>query len=419
LEGFSHTLGGFMFRLTVISLIALVSLSAFAQENSVDGFNSRFNLVRNAEGKVTVIKLKRATRFFTIKPFIEQIKNDLLGQQAGLKNISEAQLDDMLIELGMNPYALNVEGGSQEAQNFKDSVLNVANIDVEAAFSELDQKDFWAEFQARLNEAMLFLDPSVVANLDDSRFFYRKAVTHRVVVWALEQAQKRFSNVPVLNIATFVIVRVHDMMLEQRHFAHNMLLHYFETVKETKLGMSKTEVDRAISSIYEYRIEATDIFGSNRANADWDNFGINTFFSNVRVGNATINGWKDPFSTLSFSEIKKLNFAFASVTNEGARKIYHLGHNAHMFSMKPSLAYDYSKPKKVKQLRSLLNIGGVALGFLKLPAFIKVNTDRFIKSIYVKQVRTEGALVGYFESTGDTAMMKSVYAQRSNLYIIE
>ena len=408
-----------MFRLTVISLIALVSLSAFAQENSVDGFNSRFNLVRNAEGKVTVIKLKRATRFFTIKPFIEQIKNDLLGQQAGLKNISEAELDDMLIELGMNPYALNVEGGSQEAQNFKDSVLNVANIDVEAAFSELDQKDFWAEFQARLNEAMLFLDPSVVANLDDSRFFYRKAVTHKVVVWALEQAQKRFSNVPVLNIATFVIVRVHDMMLEQRHFAHNMLLHYFETVKETKLGMSKTEVDRAISSIYEYRIEATDIFGSNRAAADWNNYGINTFFSSVRVGNATINGWKDPFSTLSFSEIKKLNYAFASVTNEGARKIYHLSHNAHMFSMKPSLAYDYSKPKRVKQLRSLLNIGGVALGFLKLPAFIKVNADRFIKSIYVKQVRTEGALVGYFESTGDTAMMKSVFAQRSNLYIIE
>ena len=408
-----------MFRLTVISLIALVSLSAFAQENSVDGFNSRFNLVRNAEGKVTVIKLKRATRFFTIKPFIEQIKNDLLGQQAGFKNISEAELDDMLIDLGMNPYALNVEGGSQEAQNFKDSVLNVANIDVEAAFSELDQKDFWAEFQARLNEAMLFLDPSVVANLDDSRFFYRKAVTHRVVVWALEQAQKRFSNVPVLNIATFVIVRVHDMMLEQRHFAHNMLLHYFETVKETKLGMSKTEVDRAISSIYEYRIEATDIFGSNRAAADWNNYGINTFYSSVRVGNATINGWKDPFSTLSFSEIKKLNYAFASVTNEGARKIYHLSHNAHMFSMKPSLAYDYSKPKRVKQLRSLLNIGGVALGFLKLPAFIKVNADRFIKSIYVKQVRTEGALVGYFESTGDTAMMKSVFAQRSNLYIIE
>ena len=85
-----------MFRLTVISLIALVSLSAFAQENSVDGFNSRFNLVRNAEGKVTVIKLKRATRFFTIKPFIEQIKNDLKNSDYSKPEINDKQDDNKL-----------------------------------------------------------------------------------------------------------------------------------------------------------------------------------------------------------------------------------------------------------------------------------------------------------------------------------
>jgi hypothetical protein len=403
----------------MISLIAFISLNAFAQENSVEGFNSRFNLVKNDQGEVTVIKLKRATRFFTIKPFIEQLKNDLLGQQAALKNMSAAELDDMLIDLGMNPYALNFEAGSEEARNFRDSVLNVANIDVEAAFTELDQKDFWAEFQARLNEAMLFLDPTVVANLNDSRFFYKKAVTHKVVVWALEQAKKRFSNIPVLNIASFVIVRVHDMMLEQRHFAHNMLLHYFETVKENKLGMTKLEVDRAVSSIYEYRIEATNYFESNNANANWANYGMNKFFMMVRAGNSTVTGWTDPLSTRAFSEIKKLNFAFASVSHEGVRKIYHLNHKSHMFSMKPSLAYNYAKPKQVKQLRSLLNIGGVAIGFLKLPDFVKSSAEQFMKSIYVQQVRTEGALVGYFESTGDTAMMKTVYAQRSNLYIVE
>jgi hypothetical protein len=408
-----------MFRLTMISLIAFISLNAFAQENSVEGFNSRFNLVKNDQGEVTVIKLKRATRFFTIKPFIEQLKNDLLGQQAALKNMSAAELDDMLIDLGMNPYALNFEAGSEEARNFRDSVLNVANIDVEAAFTELDQKDFWAEFQARLNEAMLFLDPTVVANLNDSRFFYKKAVTHKVVVWALEQAKKRFSNIPVLNIASFVIVRVHDMMLEQRHFAHNMLLHYFETVKENKLGMTKLEVDRAVSSIYEYRIEATNYFESNNANANWANYGMNKFFMMVRAGNSTVTGWTDPLSTRAFSEIKKLNFAFASVSHEGVRKIYHLNHKSHMFSMKPSLAYNYAKPKQVKQLRSLLNIGGVAIGFLKLPDFVKSSAEQFMKSIYVQQVRTEGALVGYFESTGDTAMMKTVYSQRSNLYIVE
>lgn len=409
-----------MIRFSILALAALFSLSAIAQERSIAGFNDRFTLVKDAEGKVSVIKLKRATRFFTIKPFIDQIRNDLIGEQNALTGLTEAELDDLLIDVGANPYALNAEEGSEEARHLKDSILNVANIDVNAAFTELNaQGDFWAEFQRRLNEAMLFLDPTVVANLNDSRFFYKKAVTHKVVVWALEQAKKRFSNVPVLNIASFVIVRVHDMMMEQRHFAHNMLLHYFETVKEGKLGMTKEEVDRAVSSIYEYRIEATDIFSSNRANADWLNYGMNNFYTAVRSGNMTMSSWTSPMSTRAFSNVKKLNFAFAEVSHEGARKIYHLHHKAHQFSGKPSLAYDYSKPKKVKQLRALLNIGGVALGFLKLPAFIKSSVDSFIKSLYVSQVRTEGALVGHFESTGDAGMMKSIYAQRSNLYIVE
>lgn len=409
-----------MIRYSLLALIALLSLSAFAQEASVNGFNNRFTLVKNAEGRVVAVKLKRATRFFTIKPFIQQIKNDLLGEQAALNKLSETELDDLLIDMGVNPYALAAEEGSEEAQNLKASILNVGNIDVDAAFAEINaQSDFWAEFQSRLNEAALFLDPTVVANLEDSRFFYKKAVTHKVVVWALEQAQKRFSNIPVLNIASFVIVRVHDMMLEQRHFSHNMLLHYVDTVKEDRLGMSKEEVDRMVSSIYEYRIGATDILSSNRANADWLNYGMNNFYTIVRGGNATIEMWKSPLSTMSFSEVKKLNFAFGQVNHEGSKKIYHLLHKANSFTSKPSLAYDYANPTKVKRMRSLLNIGGAALGFLKLPNIIKSNADKFIKSIYVQQVRTEGALIGHFESTGETALMKSIFNQRSNLYIVE
>jgi hypothetical protein len=405
------------FSLTI--LLSIFALNVFAQDASVTGFNDRFNLVKNEQGQVTVIKLKRATRFFTIKPFIKQLKNDLLGEQQALSNMTELELDEMMYELGINPYALGEEGNSSEAQHFRDSVRNVLNIDVEAAFTELDQKDFWEEFQRRLNEAALFIDPTVVANLDDARFFYKKAVTYKVVTWALQEAQKRFSNIPVLNIASFVIVRVHDMMLEQRHFAHNMLLHYFEKLPESKLGMTKKEIDRAVSSIYEYRIEATNFFESNNAAADWANYGMNKFFMNVRSGNMTVQEWSGSFSSMTFKDVKKLNFAFASVNHEGIRKIYHLNHSAHMLSMKPALAFDYSKPERVKRFRSLLNIGGVALGFLKLPGGIKSAVDNFIKSLYVKQVRTEGALVGYFESTGDTQMKKAIFSQRSNLYIVE
>jgi hypothetical protein len=403
-----------------LSLGLLLSVSAFAQDLSLKGFNDRFSLVKNDQGKVTAIKLKKATTKFSIMPFIQQIKQDLMLEQASFNGLAdsekEAEIDDMLSDMGLDPYAK--DQGAEEGRRIKEALLNIPNINVNLAFNELNKADFWKEFERRLHEAFLFIDPTVLANLDDARFFYKKQVTYKVVVWALEQAKKRFSNVPVLNIASFVIVRVHDMMMEQRHFHHNMLLHYFETIPETSLGMSKEDVDRAVSSIYEYRIEATDIISSNAAARDWLNFGMNKFYSQVRVGNNRVRTWAGPFANMSFKNVKKINFAFADVTHDGVRKIYHLHHNGHQFSSKPSLAYDYSKPNRVKRNRALLNIGGVVLGFIQMPGWLKGNVDNFMKSFYVQQVRMEGALVGYFESTGDTAMINQVYAQRANFYIV-
>lgn len=409
-----------MSRLITLSLGLLVSLGAFAQDLSIKGFNERFNLVKSAEGKVKVIKLKKAVTKFTIKPFIEQIKSDLEAEQNSFAALSahdkETEIDGMLMDMGLDPYTKN--SGSEEARKIKEALLNIPNINIEANFRKVMQGDFWAEFQRRLQEALLFVDPTVVANLDDARFFYKRNVTYKVVEWALREAQKRFADVPVLNIATFVIVRVHDMMLEQRLFHHNMLLHYFETIPETELGMTKEEVDRAVSSIYEYKIDAMNIFESNRAARDWLNYGMNNFYMTVRSGNARMRDWQSPMSRVRFSDVKKLNFAFASVTHEGARKIYHLHHTGHQFTRNPALAYDYSNPKRVKRNRALLNLAGVAIGFINIPGWIKGSIETFIKSFYVEQVRTEGALVGYFESTGDTAMIEKVYAQRANFYIL-
>lgn len=406
--------------LLFIGLSMLMS-QAFA---GIDGFDARFNLVKSDQGAVKAIKLKKAVTRFTIKPFLDQIKADLKKEQSeGLMGLSDAEkeqeIDDMLFELGLDPYAKSTEGGSEEAQKLKESLMNIKNIDVDAAFSKADDRNFWKEFEAKLQEAMLFVDPTVVANLDDARFFYKRQITYKVITWALEEAKKRFSEVPVLNIVSFIVVRVHDMMVEQRHFHHNMLLHYFETVEESKLGMTKEEVDRAISSIYEYRIEMMAINESNKAAANWLSYGLDKFYMTVRAGNTKVKNWGAPLARVKFTDIKKLNFAFASVTEGGARKIYHLHLPAHKFTAKPAMAYDYSNPKKIKRIRSLLNLGGVALGFIQLPNWLKSNVHSFLQSMYVEQVRMEGGLVGYFETTGDTAMLKSIYAQRANFYIVE
>jgi hypothetical protein len=408
------------FRLIIFSIVLLFSALGEAQDISLKGFQERFKLVRNEQNKITSIKLKKAVKTFTITPFIEQIKSDLFLEQESYQSFSDhekvAEIDAFLMDLGLNPYTKN---GEDEAKKIKEALLNLPNVDLNLIFKELNEGDFWREFQDKFNQAFLFIDPTILINLEDSKFFYKRNVTYKVVEWALRQAQKKFSQVPVLHIATFVIVRVHDMMLEQRHFHHNMLLHYFETIPETKLGMSKEEVDRAVSSIYEYRIDVTGFAESQKASADWQNYGINKFYISVRAGNSKIREWISPLSSLGFQNVKKLNFAFASVTEAGGKKIYHLHHNAHQFSSKPSLAYDYSKTNRVKRNRQLLNIAHVAIGFITMPDILKGSIENFIKSFYVQQVRHEGALIGYFESTGDVNMINSIFSQRENLYILK
>ncbi len=406
----------------VLMMLVTLAISASAFAYDTKGFDARFGLVKSEDGKVIAIRLKKAVTKFTIRPFLEQIKSELMNEQQSFAAKSlvekEKQIDDMLFSMGLNPYDKN-SSGEDEAQRIKESLLNLPNIDVEAAFSEMGNNDFWEEFERKLKEAMMYIDPSILTYHNDARFFYKKNVTYAVVTWALEQAQKRFSNIPVLNIASFVIVRVHDMMMEQRIFHHNMLLHYFETVKENELGMTKEEVDMAVSSIYEYKIQATNVPESNRAARDWMNYGMNNFYTMVRSGNGRVREWNDPIFGGRFTDIKKLDFAFAEVNEKEARKIYHLHVNAHQFSSKPAMAYDYSQPNRVKRNRALLNLAGVGLGFLPIPGWIKGNVQSFIKSLYVEQVRMEGALVGYFDMNGNGDMMKKVYGQRANFYIVE
>ncbi|MFA5583937.1 MAG: hypothetical protein WDA09_06955 [Bacteriovoracaceae bacterium] len=401
-----------------LGLLVAILLSPIAQASmDLKGFNDRFKLVRDQSGKLETIKLKKITTKFSIMPYLHQVKSDLFLEQESFNSFTahekEMQIDTFLYELGFDPYT-KTTNGSEEVQAIKDSLLSIGDADIHSTFQEVIErnKTFWNEFESKLNSAWNFVDPSVVANLNDARFFYKRQATYQVVTWALEQAKKRFATVPALNIATFVIYKVHEMMNEQRAFHHNMLLHYFETIHESELGMTKDEVDLAISSIYEYRIGLTNIFESNRAAREWNKYGINNFYRQVRAGNARLQTW-------SKNTVRKLNFAFAHVKDAEGDKIYHLHHNLHQFSSKPSLAFDYQSPSKIKNQRSLMNLGGLALGFVPLPNWIKGNVQGFINSFYIEQVRTEGALVGFFESQGNQTMIERIYDQRANFYIVK
>jgi hypothetical protein len=51
-----------MSKFALATLGLILSLGAFAQDLSTAGFTKRFTLVKNAEGKVTAIKVKSAVK---------------------------------------------------------------------------------------------------------------------------------------------------------------------------------------------------------------------------------------------------------------------------------------------------------------------------------------------------------------------
>lgn len=408
-----------MKRTWIVLLLLVLSLQAFAAGTpapmSMDGFHKRFKIVRNDNGELTAIKMNFFTKKFSIKPYLMQIKNDLKEEiermRSQNKSVTDAEIDAFVEELVSS--SEKSEEVNENALVLKDSLLNLPNINVDSSFAEVSKHDVLAKFEFDLKKALKMLDLAIIADPTDARFFYRKTVTYEVVKRALDFAKKKFDNIPVLNLAMFIIVKVHDLVIEQRLFHQNMLLHYLHNF-ETQLGMSESEVNRVFSSIYESRIPMTGYAESNRAANNWEMYGLDKFFAVVRTGNNRIRNGALIYDKMG----PKYNFAFVEVKEEGEKVVKNLVNNKHMLSSKMATAYNYAKPNKVKRFRALLNLGQVGLGFLPIPGWIKSTVEGFVESYYVDQKRTEGALVGYFESTGNTQMFNAIMKQNINPYLV-
>ena len=400
-----------MIRTWIVLPIFLFSLSAFA---TPEALNKRFEFKRSEDGTLESVRMKFVTKNFSILPYIEQIKDDIKSEIKRMRSKSfyQNELEEFLAELESDrPYD---KSAAENVGLIRDAIENLPNIKVDESFNAVLSEGVLKKFEWDLKEALKMLDLAIVANPNDARFFYRKNVTYQVVVKALEFAKKRFDSVPLLNLASFVIVQVHDLVLEQRSFHQNMLLHYVQNYDAQELGLKKSEVDMILSSIYESRIGAMNLPESNAAASNWSRYGVNKFFTMLRSCNTKIRRTSRMYDAVN----ARYNFAFVEVVEDGNKVVKNLLNNGHSFSSKASTAYDYSNPNKVRRFRALLNLGEFGLGFLPIPGWIKSNVESFIESFYVEQRLTEGALIGYFESKGNNEMATEIANQMANPYLI-
>jgi len=396
-----------------ITLVIAVMLS-FASLNaaSLEGFNKRFKLKRNSAGELTSVKMVKFTKKFSLRPYLVQIKNDLKSEIDRMKQKSYQAELDMFIDQISDDDALKA-AGDDNPLIVREALENLPNVDVDKTFNEVQKKNVLAKFEFDLKKAMKMLDLSIIADPTDARYFYRKNVTYQVVQKALNFAAKRFDSIPLLNFASFLIVKVHDLVLEQRLFNQNMLLHYLENFDAKALGMSELELDKVRSSIYESRIGALNYLESNRAAKNWEKYGADKFFTIVRSSNTRLRR-----SGNLYGKTTRINYGFAHATLDGDKVILDTVNKKHTFSSKMPVAYYYAKPGKVKRFRGLLELANAGLGFLPIPGWIKSNVQGFVESFYVDQRRDEGALVGFFESNENFNMLNAIKEQNKNPYIL-
>ncbi len=419
-----------MSRFCSVFILSLLSFSLFAAPT---GFNRHFQLIRDQDGKLQSVIGKSVSASFSIRPLIEQLKEDLKAEQSDMarkgnyqKEVNDLLFSDSTLGGAEDLFALhNVKKNNyveetresrevrERRENAFDALEIIRDLDIEAFFAQPELKKLVDMYEIEVNKHFRVLNVNMLANVVDSQYFYRTTVNYQILMRVLNYARKQWSNIPVLNVATMILEKMETMFTQQRFFYQNMLLHYIENYSPEELGLSAKEEDRIISSIYESRITWLSYFESKAVQRDWDGYGVQRFYREIRGANSSFRGVRGAYSEVG----ERINFAFQEATFEEQDLVINLFDKAHMFSKMPSVAFDKSNPKKVLRKRQLIQVVQVGARLLPIPKFLQSTIDSFFSSMYLNQSIREGALMAYFEEKGDERAQKILGRQVRNPFI--
>jgi hypothetical protein len=397
--------------LSIVALLASGFISAPAKSAQLDpgAFFKRFELIRNSQGGVQMIALKKGDTQFAIQPVIDDLRRDL--EFAQMRQVAMSpNFDIVMNEMQSSPDS-HEDWNAEQREIARRSYQELMKLNLNAVFENSKFKEVMAKFELKVKEHLM--GHRVMANLQDSKYFYSRAVTHQLANFGFNLARKYLDNIPVLNIATSIINEAVVAIQERRLFHQYMLLFYLERFEPTALQMTKDEVMYAKSSIYESRIAWFMFPESKKAQQTWRFYGSDYFgYYQLQCDNVLDANRKN------YSEVgERLNFAFVVVTEKNQKKIVNLMDRRFMLSSKPADAYIFGNPYKIQRQRRLLRLAQVGIQFVPLPSIVRSGFNMFINSMYANQTRTEGALVGYFEAAGIGTHVPVIVGQTINPFL--
>lgn len=400
-----------------ILLFAIIFSSfIFTSHASIQDFNKRFELVRGDNGELVEVRDRMFVESVSILSYLnfmkQQITDHLNSRDAEFAEVQADQVMEMFYSQSDDP-ALRAGELEWMRPIVEDSITALKNFDLNQLFKNRKSKQVFQRFENELNRKWSLMGLGVIARPADSQFFYKRNVGYEAVKFGLNLAKRMLSSVPILNFASQFIVEYEKIVRERRIYHQNMFLHYIENYDAKELGMTKEEVDHAVSSLYEARIAWFNIFESQKAVAQWDRYGFDIFYAQVRMANQILILRPDFYDSLG----NRINFAFQDANVKGKKVILNLFNKAHQFSQRPAVAYYYEQPKRIQTERALLEFVKVGMSLVTIPDFIKDIARGYINSMYKAHKLTEGALVAHLEETKNSGLKKQIIKQNLNPFI--
>ncbi|MDA8793629.1 hypothetical protein N9N67_10290, partial [Bacteriovoracaceae bacterium] len=381
-------------RLSTIIFISLftLSLSFSAEMTAQKVFDQNFKLIKDNKGELLYIQKKFQLKKFKLKDFVAKIKEainieidyqkktaSLMGEEKYIQELNNILQIDEGDSLNHHP---DYQKEIKNKKRVRRSLLNLRKVNWGKNFNTVQSEPAIKEFGQKIKKILATFNFTILAAAQDKRFFMKKQILNKALNEVIKILRKKYSNIPILGFASFLVTKVHQFILQERMFQQNMLLELM-FYHEKDLNLKVTEINHIVSSIFESRIDLQNRMERRKLENNWDGYGMLQLFTYERNALANISKFKN-------SKNINLGFFEGTFSNRKGKKtngIYHHFITNHQFTRKKALALDYNNKKRVLRLRTLLFVAQAGINFIpRMPGFIKNIANNFINSMTKAQI---------------------------------
>lgn len=255
----------------------------------------------------------------------------------------------------------------------------------------------------------------VVANLDNSSYFFDEAFMKFLKEKIGDLAESYFETTIFLKVVTYIGDDYSDFIANKKLYHQNILSYYLETIPAEELGLTEVEKNKALSSIVDSRLSFG--FGGywehRKVKKDFEGYGYSKLLASDKSAEKRWEQYSKEFD----GRLNKINHNFSEVSFGESPIVINLGDKKERFDKHPSLTFDSQCPDFLYTSRRRFELVKVALGVSPIPYSSKL--FYLVKSKYQSQALSEGFYYGYLESTNQTAKKEYILKQSMNPLLVE